>query len=342
MKRNLFTGFWRFNGIVLLNLLLLFCLSCQKEESQANLSSVTDDDITFRDGRLIFKDYASFTDYQKWLSENQSNTQLIAEKNKSLGLKSMTEYYLEGMKLEEDDPKFSEYVSKYPSVFCKEIFDNSTLYVLPHSIILCYVANEDGIFQIGDQIYRIVQNYIYQTADESKIEMLFLPKDQILIKDIKITLSQPRHETKSDLGQKTVYFDNNDKYRIVSSIMAYTDGYSYWYDLRTNPQKKTLVWLRAQLFTKAAYGNGYWAFCSGCSQTLLWSDYEEDPAGDSQINIVFCGGSLIDLNASYSPAYSRGRLVDGVTEYIYINWADALSNSPTCNVTHTSSLNDPF
>jgi hypothetical protein len=341
MKRNLFTGFWRFNGIALLNLLLLFCLSCQKEESQANLSSVTDDNITFRDGRLIFKDYASFTDYQEWLSENQSNTQLIVEKNKSLGLKSMTEYYLEGMKLEEDDPKFSEYVSKYPRVFYKEIFDNSTLYVLPHSIILCYVANEDGIFQIGDQIYRIVQNYIYQTADESKIEMLFLPQDQILIKDIKITPSQPRHEAKSDLGQKTVYFNNNSKYRIVSSIMEYTNGVSYWYDIRTNPQKKTLVWLGAQLNTKAAHGDGYWTFGSGSPLVQIYSNYDED-TGDSQRNIVFCGGSLIDLNASYSPAYSRGRLIDGVTEYIYINWADALSDSPTYTVTHTSILNDPF
>lgn len=88
---------------------------------------------------------------QKWLSENQNNPQAIAEKNKALGLKSMTEIYFECMRLEETDPQFINYVAKYPSVFNKEIYDNSTLYVLPHSIILCYIANENGIFQVGDQ-----------------------------------------------------------------------------------------------------------------------------------------------------------------------------------------------
>ena len=137
MKKNLFTRLWGFKRVILLSFLLLFCFSCQKEEPEANLPIVANEIITFRDSRLIFKDVESFMDHQKWLSENQNNPQLIAERNIALGLKSMTEYYLEGMKLDESDPKFVDYVAKYPSVFNKEIYDNSTLYVLPHSIILC-------------------------------------------------------------------------------------------------------------------------------------------------------------------------------------------------------------
>jgi hypothetical protein len=287
---------------------------------------------------------------QKWLSENQNNPQVIAERNTALGLKSMTEYYLEGMKLEENDPKFIDYVAEYPSVFNKEIYDNSTLYVLPHSVILCYIANEDGIFQVGDQIYRLVQNYIYRTGDESNIEMLFLPKDQIPTKDVNISLTRPRLETKGDLAQRTEYFDNNDRYRIVSSLMEYsiTDPYlgtAWWYDIRTNPQKRTLgLWLRAQLNTKSANGNGYWYFQDDSVQHLqhlIYPDYDEN-TGATQLNILTCGEKSIDMNDSYCPAYSRGRLIDGYTQYIYIDWNDALSNSPTYTTTKTSYLNDPY
>jgi hypothetical protein len=347
MKKNLCIAFWRFNGIVLLSLLLLLCFSCQKEKLEANLPIVVNDGIVFHDGRLIFKNVETFMNQQKWLSENQKNPQVIAERNKALGLKSMTEYYLEGIKMEENDPKFVDYVAKYPSVFNKEIYDNSTLYVLPHSIILCYIANEDGIFQVGDQIYRIVHNYIYRTGDESKIEMLLLPKDQIPTKEVDISTTRPGLESKSDLAQRTEYFSNNSKFRIVSSVMEYsiTDPYlgtGWWYDIRTNPQKKTLgIWFGAQLNTKSANGNGYWYFPNDGVQHLLYPDYEES-TGVTQHNILVCGGSPIDLNTSFCPAFSRGRLIDGYVEYLYIQWNNALSNSPTFTTIRTSYLSDPY
>ncbi len=238
MKKNLFTRLSGLKGVIPLGLLLLFCFSCQKEEPQANLSIVADAGITFQDGRLIFKDLTAFINHQKWIFENQGNPELIAEKNKSYGLKSMTEYYLDGMKLEEDDPEFSEYVSKYPNVFYIEPYDNSTLYLLPHSKILCYIANLDGIYQVGDQIYRIAQNYIYQTGDESNIEMLFLPKNQISSKDVKVMPSTTRLEAKTDYGNRTENFYNDNRFRIVSSVRTYMNGPLLYYDICTNPQKK--------------------------------------------------------------------------------------------------------
>lgn len=316
MKKNVFLTLPKLHlgcrhlwSISILSLLaVLIITSCTKEEAKLQDNLPVFNDITFHNGRLIFKDVETFMDHQKWLSDNQNNPQLIAERNKALGLKSMTEYYLEGMKLEENDPKFVDYVAEYPSVFNKEIYDNSTLYVLPHSIILCYIANGDGIFQVGDQIYRIVQNYIYRTGDESKIELLFLPKDQIPTKDVNISLTRPEPGTKSDLGQRTEYFTNDDRFRIVSSLIEHyiTDlylGTGWYYDIRTNPQKRTLgVWLGAQLNTKSANGNGYWYFPNDGVQHLIYPDYEES-TGVTQYYIVFCGGSPIDLNASYCPAY---------------------------------------
>ena len=131
MKKNVFLTLLKLHlgcrllwSISILPLLALFIItSCTKQEAELQDDLTVFKDITFHNGRLIFKDSETFMDYQKWLSENQNNPQLLAERNKALGLKSMTEYYLEGIKLEEDDPKFSDYVSKYPSVFYKEIYD---------------------------------------------------------------------------------------------------------------------------------------------------------------------------------------------------------------------------
>jgi hypothetical protein len=102
-----------------------------------------------------------------------------------------------------------------PTVFNKETIDNSTIYFLPHSIILCYVANKDGVYQIGEQVFRIVQNYIYKT-DESKTDKLFLPQNQIPTEGVKIMLSNPKLETKNDYAQKTEAFTINTDFRIIS------------------------------------------------------------------------------------------------------------------------------
>jgi hypothetical protein len=331
MKRNQFNRFWGFKGVILLSSLILFCFSCQKEEPEANLPVVANEGITFRDGRLIFKDYATFIDHQKWIVENKGNHQLIVDKNSSLGLKSMTEYYLEGMKLEENDPNFLAYVDKYPNIFNKEVYDNSTLYLLPHSKLLCYIANKDGIFQVGDKINRIVWNYVYEITDgdESKIEMLFLPKDRISNMGIKIIPSVS--ETKGDYAQRTRYFSNN-KYRIVSSLREYVFA-EFWYnEILTNPQKKTLgVWLGAQLNTKSAIGDGYITalYCPSCPWHYPIYASNDEETGLSLLN-YYWGNYQLDMSESYCPAYSRGRLItDGIPQWIYVCWYDALDSSPT-------------
>ena len=325
-SRKFHLSFGHIWGISILSLLAVFIIiSCTKKEANLQDDLLVVNDITFQNGRLIFKDVTSFMDHQKWLFENQGNPKLIADKNKYLGLKSMTEYYLEGMILDETDPKFAEYVAKYSSVFLKETYDNSTLYFLPHSKILCYVANKDGVYQIGDQIYRIAGNYIYQinNGDESKIEMLFLPKDQISAKDVKILLSRPI-DAKNDYGNRTRYFSSSN-FRIVSSLREYVMGISWYDDIITNPQHRVLgIWGRAQLNTKSANGNGYKAFCPGCTQVPI-NAYYDQVTGLSQDVIAF-GGDQIDMSASYCPAYSRGQL-NGQSIYVY--WLDALDSTPS-------------
>ena len=281
--------------------------------------------------------------HQKWIFENQGNPQLIADKNKSLGFKSMTEYYLEGMKLEENDPKYLEYVDKYPTVFYKETYDNSTLYLLPHSILVCYVANKDGIFQVGDKINRIVWNYVYEITDgdESKISMLFLPKEEISDKEIKITPSRSV-DAKNDYGQRTRYF-SNDKYRIVSSLLENVYACVWYNDIQTNPQKKTFgVWLRAQLNTKSANGDGYKNAlnCPICPEWPIYTSCTEG-TGLTRHNVSW-GDYQLDMDESYCPAYSRGRLS---SEYIYVYWYDMLDSTPSFyepDPNWTPGVDEPF
>lgn len=314
----------KFKGVFAL-LILFTILSCNREDytvKEAQLA--TNDEITFRDGRLIFKDDIAFNNHQRWLFENQDNPQLIAEKNESLGLKSLTEYYYEGMKLDETDPLFAAYVAKYPSVFLKESYDNSTLYLLPHSLTLCYIANKDGFYQISNHIYRIAGKYLYCLNDESKIEMLYLPKDQISDEDIKVLYT--RSDAKSDYGQASIYFSNHN-FRIVSSLTYYFDYVQQYWDMITNPQHKVLgVWCRAQLYTKTAKGPG-----------VISEPYTHNIPIDSAVNTGLSTICLwytlpegtVDETISYEPAYSRGRL-DGVYKYVY--WDDVFNRT---NPTHT-------
>lgn len=340
MKKELHFKTQKLNLSLLLLVAVFIIISCTKKDANLQEATPVVSDITFRDGRLIFKDDSSFIKHQQWLFANQGNPQLIADKNKSFGFRSMTEYYLEGMQFEETDIKFTEYVSKYPSVFHKEIYDNSTLYLLPHSKILCYVANVDGIYQVGNQIYRIAQDYIYQTNDESKIEMLLLPKDQISSSDIKMFLSQPRLATKNDYGNKTVNFTTNTAFRIVSSLREYVYGNMWYDDIITNPQHSGF---RAQLNTKSANGAGYTrpVNCPNCTPGTVTASSDEE-TGLSQ-DVIYVGNSQIDMTRSYAQAYSRGRLiVDGVPQYIYIKWFDALAYPASASWEFTSILSDPY
>jgi len=343
MEKNLCIKFRRFNGIVLLSLLLLFCFSCQKEKLEANLPIVLNDGIEFHDGRLIFKDVEAFKDHQKWIFENQDNPRLITEKNKSLGLISMTEYYFEGISLEESDPRFLSFIEMHPNIFNKVTYDNSTLYLLPHSKLLCYVANKDGIFQIGDKINRIVWNYIYEISDgnDLKTDILLLPMEKLIENGVKIIPSK-QLDSKNDYGQRTRYFSNN-KYRIVSSLLE-NIYLSVWYnDIQTNPQKKTLgVWFGAQLNTKSANGDGYKNAlnCPSCPELPIYASYTEDTG--LTCHTVSWGDYQLDMEESYCPAYSRGRLN---SEYIYVYWYDMLDSTPSFyepNPNWIPGVNEPF
>lgn len=345
MKKNLFNGFWRFTGVILLNLFLLFCFSCQKEEPEANLPIDVNEGITFQDGRLIFKDENTFINHQRWLLENQGNRQLISDKNKAFGFKSMTEIYYEGMQLEEMDPLFLSYVDKYPNIFIKRFYDNSTLYMLPHSTILCYVANKDGIYQIGDKINRISGDYIYQITDESKIDMLFLHKDQISNKDVKIihTVS----DSKGDWAQRTRVFAHDNRFRMVSSLrINFTDLY-YYYEILSNPQKRTLgIWGRSQLSTRSACGDGYYT-ATGFEQPLILNGnisskaVENTGLANLTIATLFADHYYIDFdNTSYVPAYSRAQFEH---EIIYVYWPDAFeSPTPFTEPDWTPGVDEPF
>jgi len=319
-------------------LVVFITISCTKNDAVLKDDLLVENAITLHDGRLIFKDSITFMNHVKWIHENQGNSKEILDKNCSWGFKSMTEYYKEGMKIEEDNPKFIEFINKYPNVFYKVPIENSTIYELPHSIVVCYCANKDGILQIGTRIIRIGWEHIYEIkdGDESKIDMLFLPKDQIRDNAISISPSIPKNrisQSKDNLyGSAIVYFSDT-KYRIYAKLWEYTLYGVWWDDAETIAQKKTLgVWFKANLNTRTARNNGYFA-CTGCYPYTIYPDYDENNY-ESRLNIVFTD-TQIDMEESFCPVYQRGRY-NG--QYIYAYWADALDATPS----YTTPTSAPF
>ena len=332
-KSQLIIGY--FYCIVSLSILLtLITVSCTKNETILQEKLSVKNDIVLRDGRLVFKDSITYLNHIKWIHDNQNNPWLIIDKNNLMGFKSMTEYYLEGMKMEENDPRFVEYVNKYPNVFYKIPFDNSTLYELPHSIVVCYCANKDGLYQIGEKIMRIDWGYLYiiNNGDESKINLLLSERDKINDKNISII---PTFSTAKDnnYGYMPHYFSDT-KYRIVAKLWEYTISPSWWDDAETIAQKKTLgVWYRANLNTKTARNNGYYEGLSGGLVFPIYPLSQEDNYS-TRINIVF-SDQQTDMTKSYCPVYHRGRYDN---QYIYVYWSDALESVPWASFPSS----DPF
>jgi len=204
--------------------------------------------------------------------------------------------------------------------------------------VVCYCANKDGLFQIGNSIYRLAWKYVYEITDgdETKIQLLYLTKEQIKDKSITINPSVP--EIKSYYGSTSRLFSNHS-FRIVGRLNEYTIAGGWWYDAITTPQHKVVFWFRASLATKTSNNDGYWSWPYPYDEQHEIQVDSTVATGQTTLNLVACGGSPIDGSLSYCPALHRGRL-DG--QYIYIYWADALSSSPVYSYPDYTPGTEPF
>lgn len=197
---------------------LLFSITgCQKKTDQEVNPVNQNDGFLLKNGYMAFENEKSYTSYVNWIIFNQNNPDLINLKNNELGLISMNSVYEEGMRIE-DESLFKSFVSEHPNAFHKVEIESSIIYELPAPNALSYIANENGIYQIGDKIYRLAYDYYFELSQDniSKFDKLLLPVSKINDPDIEVTRTRDA-SFKTQMSYKTSYFPNTD-YRMVARM----------------------------------------------------------------------------------------------------------------------------
>lgn len=254
------------NVIVLLLIFsaVIVTTSCQKEEmiepTPKNDIVNMDHKVVVINDRLFFEDSTSFANYQNWIFKNYHEPKLIESKNERIGFISMMSIYREGMNFDGDDPRFTMYLKQYPNVFHPVEFDNSIIYELEAPCVLAYIANKDGLYQIGDKICRVTFNHYYEikNGDESKIPMLFIPAEKVNDIAISVTNTKKNGNLKGQYSYRTTYF--NSKHRLVARLYEDKIGYFWYFRARTTGQKKRLgIWWREKItYVKLSWPSGYY------------------------------------------------------------------------------------
>jgi len=214
----------------------------------------------------VFKDSISFANYYIWLIDNQDNIGKVNEINKSLGFVCMHEIYDKGLDaLCESESMTCSYIEEHARVFHIEKIDSTVFHDMQAPDIVGYIANEQGLYQVGDKIYRSTYDYCYCiiNGDESKIQTLLNLKDDNT-GDALIT-SNPTFFYKNTRGQyayRTAYFD--DKHRAVGRLST---GYVSqtgvtFHEFETDSQRKSLgIWGGYKLDGAwVSWGNGYFTY----------------------------------------------------------------------------------
>ena len=242
---------------VLTLILLVGIISCKKEIAPDTLSNPStpkaigfdEKNISLVNNRLVFIDEASFVSYMKWAHENQSFPEKIKNVIAQKGLKSLMDVYETGMKLNKETEEFNNFCKAHPTVFNALEFENSLIYELQGPAILAYIANENGIYQVGTKIHRNTMSHSYtiNDGDESKIPMLLLPVENITEPAIQVTSNSSK---RAEYSFKTANFDAT--HRIVARLNEHSYSSpqeAWWYEARTTAQKKgwTGVWTQENI-----------------------------------------------------------------------------------------------
>jgi hypothetical protein len=293
--------------------------ACQKRR---NLSSVKNQGnniiikpISILNGRMVFKDTATFYQHLRWIYKNQGKPALITQFNKNNGFESMMAIYNYGMKLD-NKSDFEAYLKRYPNSFYAIKIDSSVFYELPASIGLAYLSNKNGIFQVGNDICRITfDNFLeIRNGNTSKISSLLLPLNQISDKDIKISSTHGTLKYAHQYSYRTAYFSN--KKRIVARL--YTElidgglGTFTEYSARTTSQKKSLGWWQRRISdVGVGWDQGYCKDLLGNTYNIpAYYDHKTDKADIKRV--VFQATFTVDNSHSTCLAKHYGK--DGSIE----------------------------
>ncbi|MBN2779384.1 MAG: hypothetical protein JXR36_17265 [Bacteroidales bacterium] len=191
------------------------------------------------DGRLVFKDEEAFMNYLQWIFENQRNDMKIEDMYNHLGFVPMKDYYDAGMDLLDSNPsEGKEYLKNYPNVFYDVEYDNSIIHEMQASVMFSYVANVEGVFQVGRKINRVSHNYTY-TIENGNTDLIgLICSSNNEINSHEEIVCESLVSQKQQYNYKTMYFDS--QHRLVIRLHeVYSLGLYEW-SAEANTQK--YVW----------------------------------------------------------------------------------------------------
>lgn len=296
---------------------LLFS-SCKKDDSNilSDQNVELQNKISAIHGRLVFRDQSAFENCLKWIFDHQNSSELIEQYFKKLEYTSMMEVYKMGMSLDKDSEEFSLFCKNHTSVFLENREDGSLTYELQVPSILAYIANENGVYQVGKKIIRVssLGTIAILNGDESKLPMLFEPLGSISDANIEIL---PTSSTKGEYSYRTSYFE--DKHRLVARLRSEAIGYMYYYFARSTAQKKNWlgIWVQEDIssLTVSWPGGGFYTE-GGQAGRIASANFSVTNNSDLEKVVVFSDSPIVFNQSSCIALHTGVRLNDdGI--YVY-------------------------
>jgi hypothetical protein len=243
----------KMGGVILILAISLIFNSCQKEsflkDEPANISeAITDvshNGLSSKNGRIIFNDSTVFQKHINWIIENQDNPEIIKTLNKNLGIISLNSVFQKGMEIE-DETKFEAYRQKHSIAFIIEVSENEKLIEQTCPTVISYLANENGVFQIGNTVSKVTANQIYTEVFSSEVQVTELSdksKEELTskLKGAGVTISTEYVKTK--------YRGSKHKYRLVAKVRlySYSNGWNIFEGITYTQRKRCGVWTYSDL-----------------------------------------------------------------------------------------------
>lgn len=307
--------------LVIICLLISLSNSCSEKPQNDNQEAISEQapDKYMQNGRLVFKTQDAYMNHLKWIHLNQTKPEVIRRFNSQIGLVSMKEIFDQGMELVDNQNEFLVFVDNYKNVF-EKITDqeNSVIYEIEAPPTFAYLANQDGVFQVGNTIYRLTYNFTIEIidGDETKIPKIVSYDESIIDPSIKAKTTSIGK--KGQLYYRTNYF--SDTKRMVSRHWESIVMGLYTYRVETTGQSRVLgVWVQKKLnYIEASWTTGYYRTCYYGSFDGCWfPDYPINSGGASyedkaNVDIVFLLEDYpVLLDVSYCFATHRGQLESG-------------------------------
>lgn len=246
---------------VLISLLISFLVGCSEKTFNDNPGMKIEPilDKYMNNGRLVFKDQETYQNHLKWILSNQSTPDVVLRFNSGIGLVSMKEIYDNGMELVDNHDEFLVFVEKYPQVFERATYiENSMIFELEVPITFAYLANEDGLFQVGNVIYRVSYNHTIEIidGDETKIPLIISYNESI--NDPSIRAKPTSLGAKKQLYYRAQEFSNGD--RMVSRHFEVYQNIQWVYSVETTGQTRVLgIWWQKKLnYIAVGWEDGYY------------------------------------------------------------------------------------